>query len=82
MGLSQVLQRPETSCRLGLPVSGGGVPRDRECPVEGLEGIGKFTGAGAGIVGRNSGTLALIQYDPVQMIGSTSITVEPGILPE
>ena len=49
---------PETSSGLGLPDSGGGVPRSHECPGGGIEGKERFTRTGAGIIGRNSGALA------------------------
>ena len=53
-----VLQRPEAPSGPELPGPSQGVPRGWECPGGGIEGDGKSTGTGVGIIGRSSGILA------------------------
>ena len=48
-----------------------------ECPAGGIEGEGKFTGTSAGIIIRNSGTLAYFHFDPFQLTGFTPLDPLP-----
>ena len=50
--------RPETPSGLGLPDTCRRVPWGRERPGGGIQGHGRSTGTGLGIIGRSSGTLA------------------------
>ena len=57
-GLLQVLQQPEAPSDFGLPDPVRGVPRNHESHRKRIEDRGRFPGTSAGIIGRNSGTLA------------------------
>ena len=56
--LPPVLQQLENPSGPGLPGSGQGVPRGHQYTERGIEGEEKLTGTDAGLIARNSGTLA------------------------
>ena len=46
----------------------------QECPSGGIESDGRATGTGVCIIGRSGGTFACLNLNPVQPVGSTSVS--------